>query len=59
MGIEEGLEPRKRLKVVARREDGSVLEFGVIAKLDSKVEVEYYRHGGILRYVLRLSLIHI
>ena len=56
LGIEEGLFPRKKLKVVARREDGSKVEFEVIARLDSKIEVEYYRHGGILKYVLRKLL---
>ncbi len=53
LGIEDGLEPRKRLKVVAHKPDGSKVEFEVIARLDNPVEVEYYRHGGILRYVLR------
>jgi len=33
--------------------DGSVLEFTVIARVDTPVEVEYYRNGGILQTVLR------
>ena len=53
IGIEKGLEPRKRLKVVAHKPDGTKVEFEVIARLDNPVEVEYYKHGGILRYVLR------
>ncbi|MEM1944558.1 MAG: aconitate hydratase AcnA [Nitrososphaerota archaeon] len=53
LGISDGLESRKRLRVVARSDDGSVKEFWVTARLDTKIEVEYYRHGGILQYVLR------
>jgi aconitate hydratase len=52
-GIAEGLTPRKPITVRARREDGSELTFTTIARIDSSVEVEYYRHGGILQYVLR------
>lgn len=56
-GISEGLTPAKTLHVSAIREDGSVLTFPVIARLDSRIEVEYYRHGGILPFVLR-HLLH-
>ncbi len=44
------------LKVRATRPDGSVLEFDVTARIDTPQEVEYYRHGGILQYVLRQLL---
>jgi aconitate hydratase len=47
-GIADGLRPGKRLSVVA---DGK--RFEVVARLDTPQEVEYYLHGGILRYVLR------
>jgi aconitate hydratase len=33
--------------------DGSVREFQVLARVDTPIEVEYYRHGGILPMVLR------
>jgi aconitate hydratase len=52
-GIESGLKPRQELTVRARREDGSELNFNVIARIDSGTEIEYYRHGGILQMVLR------
>jgi len=52
-GIAEGLEPRKLLTVRAERDDGRVIEFQAIARLDTEMEIEYYRHGGILTYVLR------
>ncbi len=56
LGIAEGLYPRKVLTVRARKMDGSEKTFSVIARLDTPVEVEYYRHGGILPYVLRKIL---
>lgn len=56
LGIEEGLYPGKILTVRARKPDGRVVEFKVKARLDTPVEVEYYKHGGILKYVLRKIL---
>ena len=41
------------MKVRARRDDGTLVEFGATARLDTPQEIEYYRHGGILPYVLR------
>ncbi len=52
-GIAAGLSPRQRLTVRARRDDGPVIEFGAIARLDTPVDVDYYRNGGILQTVLR------
>jgi aconitate hydratase len=45
--------PRKTLKVIAHKDNGERVEFEVIARLDTPVEVEYFKHGGILPYVLR------
>ncbi|WP_292000547.1 aconitate hydratase AcnA [Caldivirga sp.] len=53
IGIEEGLEPRKKLTIRITKSDGSVKEVEAVARLDNEVEVEYYRHGGILPYMLR------
>ncbi len=53
IGISEGLYPGKILTVRARKPDGRVIEFKVKARLDTPIEVEYYKHGGILQYVLR------
>ena len=39
--------------VVARSADGSEVEFAALLRLDTPQEAEYYRHGGILTYVLR------
>jgi aconitase A len=52
-GLTAKLEPGVRITLSARREDGSVLTFKAIARLDTPVEVEYYRNGGILPTVLR------
>ncbi len=45
--------PGKALQVTAQKEDGSSFSFEVIARLDTEVDVTYFRHGGILPYVLR------
>ena len=50
------IEPRKTLIVTAVRSDGTPVSFEVIVRLDTEVEVDYYRHGGILPYVLRKIL---
>ncbi|UCC25548.1 MAG: aconitate hydratase AcnA [Gemmatimonadales bacterium] len=52
-GVEDGLEPGATLQVVATRDDGSEVRFGARVRLDSEVDVEYYRNGGILHTVLR------
>ncbi|SHN34445.1 aconitate hydratase [Cyclobacterium lianum] len=55
-GIKDGLSPLKVLKASAKKEDGSTVNFDVIARLDSAIEIEYYKNGGILHYVLRQFL---
>lgn len=51
--IDESVKPHDLVKVTAESEDGKVTEFEVIARFDSDVEIDYYRHGGILQMVLR------
>lgn len=55
-GIADGLKPLKNLKVVAKKSDGKEIEFEVVARLDSAIEIEYYKNQGILQYVLRQFL---
>ena len=55
-GIAEGLEPGRKLTVRAKGEDGKTRCFTAIARVDTPNEVDYYRHGGILPYVLRALL---
>jgi aconitate hydratase len=45
--------PRQHLNVTAVRPDGTAIDFEVLARLDTEVEVDYFRHGGILPFVLR------
>jgi aconitate hydratase len=51
--INEAVKPRDHVKVRATDEEGNVKEFEVLVRFDSDVEVDYYRHGGILQMVLR------
>ena len=55
-GIAEDIRPLKEVRVIAKKEDGTEIKFGAIARMDSSIEIEYYRHGGILQYVLRQFL---
>jgi aconitate hydratase len=52
-GIADNLTPRKVMTVTASRADGSTVPFEAVARIDSKVEVGYYKNGGILQTVLR------
>ncbi len=47
------MKPGSELKVKAIKEDKSVVEFFVLSRLDTNMELEYYKNGGILQYVLR------
>ena len=51
--LSDDLEPRSSLNVVATREDGSKVEFAANVRIDTPVEMDYYRNGGILQTVLR------
>ncbi|MBK9691927.1 MAG: aconitate hydratase AcnA [Gemmatimonadetes bacterium] len=53
-GIAQGLAPGGRVKVTAIAADGTVTTFPAIVRLNSQVELDYYRHGGILQRVLRM-----
>jgi aconitate hydratase len=55
-GISSGFANGRTVKVHARREDGSSVDFDATVRIDTPNEREYYRHGGILQYVLRQLL---
>jgi aconitate hydratase len=59
INIAEGVKPRDILQVTAKAEDGSEKIFNVLARFDSEVEVDYYRHGGILQMVLRNKMLEV
>lgn len=54
--LDENVQPGQTVKVTATKEDGTTVEFDVTARFDSNVEIDYYRHGGILQLVLRKKL---
>ena len=51
-----GLKPQSRAKLVITRADGSQQKLELILRIDTPIEVDYYRHGGILPFVLRQLL---
>jgi aconitate hydratase len=51
--IDDELSPRRTVPVTARGADGSVTSFDTIARVDTPIEVDYLRNGGILHHVLR------
>ncbi|MGG3889784.1 aconitate hydratase AcnA [Metabacillus fastidiosus] len=54
--VDETVKPRDFVKVTAVDENGTKKEFEVLVRFDSEVEIDYYRHGGILQMVLRDKL---
>lgn len=55
-GIANDIKPLKEVQISAKSESGKEIKFIAIARLDSLIEIEYYRNGGILQYVLRQFL---
>ncbi|MGN7478243.1 aconitate hydratase AcnA [Solibacillus silvestris] len=53
VNLTDDVKPRDILTVTATSPEGNVTEFKALARFDSEVEVDYYRHGGILQMVLR------
>ncbi len=56
IAIDESVRPRDIIQVTATAADGKVTKFEAIARFDSEVDIDYYRHGGILPMVLRERL---
>jgi aconitate hydratase A / 2-methylisocitrate dehydratase len=55
-GVEASFQDGREVTVRAERQDGSVIRFPVLVRIDTPQEIHYYRHGGILPYVLRKLL---
>ncbi|WP_128895170.1 aconitate hydratase AcnA [Longirhabdus pacifica] len=53
LGLDNEIKPGQTVKVEATREDGTTFDFDAILRLDSLVDIDYYRNGGILQTVLR------
>ena len=52
-GLDDSLKPRAILRVTARGADGATKTLDVVARIETPEELSYYKHGGILPYVLR------
>jgi len=52
-GVGNSVEPGSTVTVTATSEDGKVTEFDCLVRIDTAIENEYYRNGGLLPYVLR------
>jgi aconitate hydratase len=53
IALDDNLKPRQAVEVTARKADGSAVHFVTTCRIDTPVEVKYYRNGGILHTVLR------
>jgi aconitate hydratase len=55
-GLEGEIKPQQEVTLVINRADGSKKEVAVLLRIDTPIEVDYYKHGGILPFVLRQLL---
>lgn len=55
-GLSDSMKPGADIKAIIQREDGSKTEVVLQSRIDTQNEIEYYRNGGILQYVLRSML---
>jgi aconitate hydratase len=56
LGVESGIEPRQDVTLVIHRANGESEEIPITLRIDTSIEVDYYKHGGILPFVLRQLL---
>jgi aconitate hydratase len=54
--IEKGVNPRQEVSCEIKYKDGTSKTIKVLCRIDTENEVEYYKNGGILQYVLRNML---
>jgi aconitate hydratase len=52
-GINDNLKPQQDVTLTITRKDGSSRSIALLLRIDTPIEVDYYRNGGILPYVLR------
>ena len=53
LGLSEEVKPRQKLTLRITKANGQTQDVPVVLRIDTPIEVEYYRHGGILPFVLR------
>ena len=56
LGLDENIRPRQEVTLRITRKDGSTVDQPVTLRIDTPIEIDYYRHGGILPFVLRQIL---
>jgi aconitate hydratase len=52
-GINDDMKPQQDVTLTIKRKDGSRQQIELLLRIDTPIEIDYYRHGGILPYVLR------
>ena len=52
-GLDDAMKPSAEIKATIQRADGSKTDITLLSRIDTQNEIEYYRNGGILQYVLR------
>ncbi|MGB0743816.1 MAG: hypothetical protein ACPGSB_04755, partial [Opitutales bacterium] len=52
-GLSDDVQPGQTLPMEIKQADGSTQTVDLTLRIDTNIEVDYYRHGGILQYVLR------
>jgi len=53
VAVDDALTPKQVVQVAARKPDGALIRFEAVVRIDTPVEIDYYRNGGILHTVLR------
>ena len=53
LGLEKGINPGDQLNVEIKYATGDIKKIKMLCRIDTKNELEYYKNGGILQYVLR------
>jgi aconitate hydratase len=52
-GLAEGLKPRQMMEMSVKFADGSIKKVPLLCRIATLDELEYFKHGGIMQYVLR------
>ena len=56
IAVDDAVKPGQQIAVTATKPDGTKTEFNAVCRIDTPVEVDYYRNGGIMQTVLRRIL---
>jgi aconitate hydratase len=53
VGLTEHMKPQMMVKVIIHRDDGTQTEINLLSRIDTLIELDYYKNGGILQQVIR------